>query len=1080
LTLHLFLAAAGGGKTAYVLELVRNAAQGLLSTPRVVVPTQLQVRAWRRRLAHAGGAMGVRVLTFDRLYAECLNAAGEAYTELSEPVQYRLIRGVVDSLPLLHYAPLAARPGFIQILERLIGELKAARIHPDEFARAVAGLGREPRLAELAQIYAAYQERLQARGWADRAGLGWLAVEALEERAPGVAYDWPLLAVDGFDQMSSVQLAMLQVLARRACETVITLTGTVDGTERPLAHRRFHATRRTLEAVLAIEAEPLPAQAAVRSAAAPLVHLEASLYGTPTLQLDAGGAVDLIEAPDRAAEVRAALRWLKARMVDGGMRPGEVAVLARNVTPYRPFLLQVAAEFGLPLRLAGGLPLRANPAIAALLNLLRLMLPAGGRESGPALPRRRVVEAWRSPYFDWSALPWEGAPQPIGITAADAQALDVVTRWGRVIGGLSQWREAFARMAVLAASGAEAEQDEGELDEERGWPRGLPRGGTALALRDKFERFLRRLTPPGEGSYQAFVRWLEELIGPDPELQSARFPAPEQASALNLVARARSGPAETKERDVAALHSLKDVLRGLVWAEEALGAEALSPVTFATFFRELAGAVESTTYQPAPDMTRSEVLAADVVQARGVPFRAVALLGLAEGEFPASIDEDPFLRDAERGRLRREYGLPLEPSTQSAEAEFFYEAITRPWERLLLTRPRLADNGALWQASPYWEEVRRLVRAEPLRLTSESVPPPCQVASWPELVESLASHQGYGRLRAWAAQSQPQRLSALERAVQILCLRGRGAGGSPYNGELGCLEGVFERAFGPGFSWSASGLESYRTCPFGFLVGRVLRLEPRVEPAEGLDPRQRGILYHQLLEQVYQAPGVDDAGDVAQLLAALPGVAAAVLDAAPEELGFRETAWWLQSRAEMVDKVHRSIEALAVLPGGFVPYRHEAPFGRSGWPHLVVCQGQDSFRLRGIIDRVDRAPDGRVRVVDYKTAGPSSYNDRAVAEGEKLQLPLYALAARDALRIGQPAEGFYWHVQHAEPSPFRLSSFEDGPQGAIGVALEKAWEAVRGARKAHFAPQPPPGGCPGYCPAAGFCWTYRPVAERGG
>ncbi|NIV36092.1 MAG: hypothetical protein GWN58_43570, partial [Anaerolineae bacterium] len=116
--------------------------------------------------------------TFDRLYAGCLNAAGEAYTELSEPVQYRLIRAVVDGLRLDHYAPLVARPGFIQILERLIGELKAARIHPDDFAQAVDGLGGEPRLRELAQIYAAYQHRLQARGWADRAGLGWLAVEA--------------------------------------------------------------------------------------------------------------------------------------------------------------------------------------------------------------------------------------------------------------------------------------------------------------------------------------------------------------------------------------------------------------------------------------------------------------------------------------------------------------------------------------------------------------------------------------------------------------------------------------------------------------------------------------------------------------------------------------------------------------------------------------------------------------------------------------------------------------------------------------------------------------------------------------
>ena len=241
------------------------------ATPRVIVPTHLQARAWRRRLAEAGGAIGVRVLTFDRLYAGCLNAAGEAYTELSEPVQYRLIRAVVDDQRLDHYAPLVTRPGFIQILERLIGELKAARIHPDDFARAVDGLGGEPRLRELAQVYAAYQLRLQARGWADRAGLGWLAVEALEERAPQVARDWPLLVVDGFDDFTSVQLALLQVLAGRVGETIVILTGAIDGRERPLVYGRFRETRRKLEAALGLQATPIPPMASHQAPA--LAHL---------------------------------------------------------------------------------------------------------------------------------------------------------------------------------------------------------------------------------------------------------------------------------------------------------------------------------------------------------------------------------------------------------------------------------------------------------------------------------------------------------------------------------------------------------------------------------------------------------------------------------------------------------------------------------------------------------------------------------------------------------------------------------------------------------------------------------------
>ena len=1068
---RLYLAPAGAGKTAYVMNLARDAARGLHCTPRVIVPTHLQVRSWRRRLAEAGGAMGVRVLTFDRLYAECLNAAGEAYTELSEPVQYRLIRSVVDVLELDHYATITGRPGFIQILERLIGELKAARIHPDDFARTVDGMGGEPRLGELAQIYAAYQERLQAQGWADRAGLGWLAVEALEERAPQVACGWSLLVVDGFDSFTSVQLALLNVLASRVGKVILTLTGTSDGGERPLVHRRFDDTRRKLEAALGLQATPAPQQASNQVPA--LAHLEAYLYRTPVIRKDAGGAVELVEAPDRAAEVRAALRWLKVRLVEDGMRPDEVALIARAIVPYRPFILQIAAEFGLPVRLVSGFPLRTNPAIAALLDLLRLMLPGADDDAEPALPRRMVVEAWRSPYFDWSALPVESASEPIGISPADANTLDTVARWGRVIGGLSQWEEALASLAAHAAATMDDSQVETEHDEEQGWPAGISRDHTAQALRDKFQRFIRRLAPPdGKHSYREFVRWLEELIGPDPALHSPRFPIPEEPTALQVVAQARRGSPETAARDVAALQALKDILRGLVWAEEALGTG--QQVIFTEFFGELAGAVDATTYQLAPDPALSEIVVAGVVQARGVPFRAVAVLGLAEGEFPAVIQEDPFLRDADRQHLAHDYDLPLEPSTQSAEAEYFYETVTRPRERLLLTRPRLAENGAVWQASPFWEEIRRLVCAEPDILASESTPSPEQVASWPELMESLATHRGHSQVRDWARQTEPVRRSALDLAAHVLHLRRSGAATSRYDGDLSELDDTFDQQFDPACTWSASRLESYRTCPFIFYVNRVLGLEPREEPSEGLDGRQLGTLYHRILEQVFQAPSVSDPTDLEQLLGALPSVAAVILDAAPEEQGFRETAWWTQSRAEILDTMRASLESLLALPGDFVPHRHEAAFGLHGQPELIVREGDDFFRLRGLIDRVDQAPDGRVRVIDYKTSGPWSYTKKAVIEGKKLQLPLYALAARDALGLGDPVEGFYWHVQHAEPSPFQMSKFDGGPEGAIDVAVEKAWEVVRGARHGHFVPQPPDTGCPSYCPATGFCWHYQP------
>jgi ATP-dependent helicase/DNAse subunit B len=233
-----------------------------------------------------------------------------------------------------------------------------------------------------------------------------------------------------------------------------------------------------------------------------------------------------------------------------------------------------------------------------------------------------------------------------------------------------------------------------------------------------------------------------------------------------------------------------------------------------------------------------------------------------------------------------------------------------------------------------------------------------------------------------------------------------------------------------------------------------------------------GIIYHRILEHVYRS--VADPSDLAQVLAGLPEVAGAVLDEAPQREGFRETAWWAQTRAEIVEAVRSSLESLGEIQGEFIPYQYEVRFGLEGRPPLIVSDGQDRFLVRGYIDRIDRTLDGRLRVIDYKTGGPSAYGKSALSEGKKLQVALYALAARDALQLGEPAEGFYWHIRRAEPSGLRLSTFAGGPEGAMQVAAEKAWEAVRGARAGHFAPRPPEGGCPAYCPAAGFCWHFTP------
>jgi ATP-dependent helicase/DNAse subunit B len=1010
------------------------------------------------RLAENGGALGVRIETFFQYSQEILSLAGKEYATVSETTRLRLIQHVVNQFPLVHYAPLRNKPGFIQKLAEIIHDLKDAKILPEDFLAAIDQYEPAPRLRELGLIYQTYQSLLHDLEWADRSGWAWLAEEALREYGSDLTSRWPLLIVDGFDNFSGVLLDMLEIMADTVDEIIITLTEE-SGDQNSRASRQvfklFQTTKERLEKRLKVKAEALPRgteapRSTTKTGLNLQAHMERNLFRDGVSQQEGGEDLFLIACPDRAAEVRAAFRWLKERIVHDGIPLQEAALLARAVGPYEPFIRQTAAEFKLPIHLSGQTPLRTNPAIVAIIKLLELHLPTSEEGSYPALPRQGIVDAWRSPYIKWTNAPMLKAnDEYTAITAVDAEVLDSLARNGRVIGGLDQWEELLPLKRVRS------------LED----PSLITSSEDQLAY--KFTWFQALLEPPaGSHSYRAFTEWLDMLLGPDPE-KSATEDEVAGKPFLQLWNPDGSTDDDIYRRDLAALDQLKEILRSMVSVEDKI--RAGRPVSFREFFTNLTGMIDATSYT-LPEWQRSEkIFVADVIQARGLTFRATAFLGLAEGEFPKTYVEDPFLWEEDRRRLNHSEDVQLDSSIESFEREYFYQAVTRPREKLLLTRPRLADSGAEWQPSPFWEEVQRLFDVRPIQLTTESMPAPDEAASLTELVGSMVIYPECRPALDYIEGQSQDRIKNLREAASNFNQRYSRAS-TPLNGDLTNWARLFREEFKSSYGWSPSSLESYHSCPYLFFVGRVLRLEPRLEPTEGMDVAQQGTIYHQIFQQLYKTLDIDNRTDPDKLLAILPSVARRILDAAPEEQGFRETAWWRETRKEIVKNIDRSIKAMAEIQGDFVPAEFELGF--FGPYTLTVPDGADSFRLRGVIDRVDKDEQGRARIIDYKTAGPYKYTKQTLESGEKIQLALYALAARESFGHSEIADGFYWHIYQAEPSKLKLSEY--GPEEAIDEAVSHAWKSIRGARQGDFTAHAPADGCPSYCPAAAFCWNYRP------
>jgi putative RecB family exonuclease len=219
-------------------------------------------------------------------------------------------------------------------------------------------------------------------------------------------------------------------------------------------------------------------------------------------------------------------------------------------------------------------------------------------------------------------------------------------------------------------------------------------------------------------------------------------------------------------------------------------------------------------------------------------------------------------------------------------------------------------------------------------------------------------------------------------------------------------------------SLSPSRAGDFMTCPLLFRFRTIDRL-PQAPSAAAT----RGTVVHSVLERLFELPAEQRTPDTARallrpewerLLEAEPEVGALFADDS-------ELSTWLTSAEELLQGYFSLEDPRRVLVAE-----------REQYVEVVLPGG---LRLRGIVDRLDQAPTGDLRVVDYKTGKAP----REAFEGKALfQMKFYALVL--------------WRTRGAIPKLLQLMYLGDreilryAPDEADLLAVERKlialWEAI--------------------------------------
>lgn len=989
---------AGTGKTSFCLNDIKRKLSDGKSHPLILfVPEQFTFEAEKYLLdtIEKDEKIRAQVLSFktlaNRVFTE---VGGLTHQHLKSCGRSMLIYKIMEDAQkdLKVYSQASKQQGFIKKISETITELKRFEVSPDkllEIAETIDYLGLREKLRDISLIYSKFEESLH-QNYIDQEDELTLLAEKLEYSSQ---FEGAEFWIDGFTGFTPKQYRVIEKLLKKASRVNVTLCmdtshnfSEIDTTD------LFYTTKKTEDKLLEIcqrnnisYEKPVDLNGGIPKRfreSEELSFLEKHFFSYPyKVYPSETKDISLFKAVNVYSEVEETARDIIRLVRDKGLRYSDIVVAARDLNRYHKLVKAIFSQYGIPYFIDLKIEIKNNPIIVFITSLFDIHLKRWSYES--------VFRYLKTGFAN--------------LEIEDISLIENYVLANGIKG--DKWKEeAWNYRLDYRFDRLTMEEEEKEIIE-------------------KVNEIKGKITIPLQGFYKKFSKSknVREACGTLYDFL-VEMGLPQKIQ--KLIEKFK----EEKEYDTANQYAqvwdiVVDVLDQLV---EVIGGEKVTVEQFAKILSIGFDEYQIGTIPPALD----EVLVTSVDRMKSHNAKALYIIGVNDGVFPASHFDEGILTDEDREILTsHDVELDNDTKTKVFEEQFLvYTALTSTSKFLRISYPIADHEGKSMRPSiiisrlkkifPKIKQFSNVVEMDTAEENLNRVSTP--LPTFNEMVTAIKKwdvtdeiHPLWLDVYKWYAKNdcwKPRLTRALE--------------GIYYTNQVEKVPAhKMKKLYGDKLRFSVSRLEKYAACPFAYFVQYGLKARER--KIYSFEPPDLGTFMHNVLDRFSKAleeeeltwqevdkEWCDEAVSIIvdDMIQKIPGY---ILNSSPRYKFLAERLKRILSNAVWMVSEH-------IKRSSFKPVDHEVAFGdNQKYPPIKIeLSNGEEINLIGRIDRIDifkKEDEAYIRIIDYKS-GNKTLDLSDVFYGLELQLLIYLDAILEsAIKEGttlNPAGVFYFKIDY--------------------------------------------------------------------